>query len=262
MTETSSHQLYRRDWSETNPSARGLSLSFSADGIRLHEYRHWHGPDDQGLESEYGLFLDGGQLRPMVACVAEAAGRPEPLPDNAEDLRSFLVDCFRSLAATGWSDAEELTDIVACWLAEAGVPYRQERPPGCVGHTIFADDFYRGFHQLSLNFPDGRITFRETYDYYSLGDDEGRDMEYWIEVDAVHLRRTAAYLRKLACLTPDGGRPGPLPDTVEGLCASLANSLRSLVAADRLRPASFLGSYRQIGRWLTEAGVPHENHFF
>jgi hypothetical protein len=107
-----------------------LSLSFSADGIRVHEYRHLHRRGDQGQQYEYNLLLDNGQLRPLVACVTKVAKQSGPLPENAADLRSLLVDCFRSLAVTGWFDASELTDVVACWLTEAGVPYRRERPYG------------------------------------------------------------------------------------------------------------------------------------
>jgi hypothetical protein len=245
MTEVNSHQLYQRDWNETTGRAEGLSLSFSADGIRLHEYHHLHRPGDEGQEHEYDLFLDDGQLRPLAACVANVAKQSVPLPENVDDLRSFLVDGFRSLAASGWFDERKLTDVVAGWLTEAGVPYHQERHVVSGSHTIFGDAWSLGSHSLFVSFADGKIKILETYDHYAYGDDDGQESEYIIEVDTVHLRPTAAYLRDRACLIRDDQPPGPLPDTVEGLRASLVDSLRALAEAGRLGPTlPFRGSYR------------------
>jgi hypothetical protein len=100
------------------------------------------------------------------------------------------------------------------------------------------------------------ICFREDYDYYPRGDDEGREFHYSLSIPLSHLDAFLSLLSKRC------GSKQPIPQTNKE--ALLSNLLKQLVAQGTFKDfktAGISGNLTMIHEWLEKEGIPYNGHF-
>jgi hypothetical protein len=108
-------------------------------------------------------------------------------------------------------------------------------------------------YSFSIFTIDDKICFEEDYDYYAIGDDEGREYVYGLSFPIAHLDQFLSLLmEKCNCeqAVPQDGK--------SKLLRELLTQLVSQGAFKAYDSAEIKENLLIVHRWLEEAGIPHE----